>query len=72
MAVEVKVKKWGNSMGVILPKFVIEKEQIKENDEILIQVVKEADLSNEFGSLKRKKGLSGQKFKDIVREGWKP
>ena len=69
MAVKVKVKKWGNSMGLILPKAVIEKEHLKENDTINIEIVKEADLSDIFGSIKKRK-LSGQKFKDMVRKGW--
>ncbi len=69
MAIEVTVRRWGNSMGVILPKEVVEGGKLKENEKILIEVVKEADLSNLFGSLKRK--MSGQEFKDMVREGWK-
>lgn len=69
MAIEVKVKRWGNSMGVILPRGFIEKEKLKENDKVVIEVVKEADLSNIFGSLKKKR-ISGQEFKDIVRKGW--
>ena len=70
MAVEVKVKKWGNSMGIILPKVLIEKKQLKEKDNILVEIVKEANLSNVFGSIKKRK-LAGQKFKELVREGWK-
>lgn len=69
MAVEVRVKKWGNSMGVILPKLFIEKENLQENDNILIEVVKEADLSDVFGMIKKRK-LSGQEAKDLAREGW--
>lgn len=70
MAVEVVVKRWGNSMGVVLPKEVVEKEDLKENQRVLIEVVKEADLTDIFGTLKRK--MSGQEFKDMVRQGWKP
>ncbi len=70
MAVETKVRRWGNSMGVILPKILIEEKHIKENDTILIEVIKEADLSDIFGSLKGKKKISGQKFKNMAREGW--
>ncbi len=69
MAIEVKTKKWGNSIGVVLPKEVIEEKGIKENQKILVEVIKKADLSDIFGTLKRK--LSGQEFKDFVREGWK-
>jgi antitoxin component of MazEF toxin-antitoxin module len=70
MAVEVKLKKWGNSMAVIVPNKLVEEKHLKENDKILIEVVKEADLSDIFGSLKSKKRISGQKFKDLAREGW--
>lgn len=68
MATELILKKWGNSMGVILPKELVEKEHLKENDKLLIEVVKESNLVKLFGSLKRK--ISGQEFKDMVREGW--
>jgi antitoxin component of MazEF toxin-antitoxin module len=69
MAVEVKIRKWGNSMGVILPKRIIEKKSLEENDTVVIEIVKEADLSDIFGSIKKKK-MSGQKAKDLAREGW--
>ena len=69
MAIEVVVKKWGNSVGVILPKELVERESIKENEKVLLEVVKEANLKRIFGSLKRK--MSGQEFKDMVKEGWK-
>ena len=68
MATRAIVKKWGNSIGIILPRELVEKEKLKERDKILVEVVKEADLTKVFGSLKRK--MSGQEFKDLVREGW--
>jgi antitoxin component of MazEF toxin-antitoxin module len=36
--VKVKVKKWGNSVGVILPKNVVDRERIKEGNEIIITI----------------------------------
>jgi len=68
MAVEVTVKKWGNSMGVVLPMDFIQKQDIHEEDKIFIEVVKPANLKHLFGSLKRK--MSGQEFKNMVRKGW--
>ena len=65
---EAKIKKWGNSMGIIIPREIVESQRLRENDRIVISIVKEADLSEVFGSLKRKK--SGQSFKDEVRKGW--
>ncbi|MBI2148340.1 hypothetical protein HYU23_01560 [Candidatus Woesearchaeota archaeon] len=68
MGIEVTVKKWGNSMGIILSKQIVEKEKLNENDKISIQIIKEANFKNVFGSLKRK--MSGQQMKDLVRQGW--
>ena len=68
MASEVEVRKWGNSMGIILPKDIVAARELKLHDKILIDVVKKADLTSFFGSFKTKK--SGQQFKDMVRKGW--
>ncbi len=70
MAVEVTLKRWGNSVGVVLPRELIEERMLKENQKIMIEVVKIADLTNLFGSLKLKKQVSGQKIKDMARKGW--
>jgi antitoxin component of MazEF toxin-antitoxin module len=68
MAIDATVKKWGNSFGIILPRDLIEKQCIRENDVIYVQIVKKADLTKDFGMIKRK--MSGQEFKDMVRAGW--
>ena len=68
IGIEVKVKKWGNSMGVILPKWVVEKEKLKENQKIRLSIIKETDLSDIFGVLKGKLKISAQKFKDEMRK----
>ncbi|MBU2099811.1 AbrB/MazE/SpoVT family DNA-binding domain-containing protein [Candidatus Micrarchaeota archaeon] len=68
MATSTVIKKWGNSFGVIFPKEFVSKEKLKINQKVMVEVVKEADLRDVFGSLKTKK--SGQKFKDEVRKGW--
>ena len=71
MVIEVQVKKWGNSLGVILPKEIIEQKHLKEDDKIvLLDVVKEGNLSKSFGALKGKLHLSGQELKDMARKGW--
>lgn len=68
MAIEVEIKKWGNSIGIILPKSLISEEGLRENDKIVVNIVRKADLSKTFG--KEKRTMTGQEFKDIVREGW--
>lgn len=69
MAITVVVRKWGNSLGITLPKELVEAQNIKKGDTLSLPVViKKADLSKIFGSIKT--GMSGQKFKNMAREGW--
>ncbi|MBI3034350.1 AbrB/MazE/SpoVT family DNA-binding domain-containing protein [Candidatus Woesearchaeota archaeon] len=64
------LRKWGNSLGIVLPKSVIEERQLKEGDEVfLTDVLKVTDLSDFFGKIKT--GEPSQKFKDDARKGWK-
>jgi antitoxin component of MazEF toxin-antitoxin module len=70
MAIQTKIKRWGNSFGVILPKSLIEKQNLKEEDTITIEIVREADISDVFGMIKKRK-MSGQEAKDFARRGWK-
>lgn len=62
------VKKWGSSMGIVLPMEIIKNQNIKEGDEIVINVFKKGDLSDIFGTLKTK--LTGQQLKDLARKDW--
>ena len=68
MEMIVKARKWGDSVGIILPRKVIAGSGIKPDDVLRVEVFKEADFSDLFGTLKR--GVSGQRFKDMAREGW--
>ncbi len=69
MAVEVTLKKWGNSVGLILPKEFVDKRHLKEDQKIAIEIVEVGDLRKIFGSGGKSK-MSGQEFKDMVKEGW--
>lgn len=52
----VKVKKWGNSLGVVLPKNIITSQAINEGTEIeiFIQTPKKTKVKDVFGILKNK------------------
>ena len=65
---EMMARKIGNSIGVIFPKELVDKERIVPNQKLDIRIIKKTDLSDIFGSLKIKE--SGQEFKDMVRRGW--
>jgi len=68
MAVEVTLRKWGNSIGGVFPKSFVEENDLKPNDVVLVDVVRRANLSDVFGSLKMKG--SAQAMKDEARKGW--
>lgn len=68
MEVEAIARKWGDSIGFIVPKEIVEKEKIKPNSKVKFEIIKVSDISDTFGKLKRK--LSGQEFKDRARAGW--
>ncbi len=62
------VKRWGSSMGVVIPKEIVKSQGLKEGDEIVINVFKKGDLTDIFGTLKTK--LTGQQLKDLSRRDW--
>ena len=68
MAVELIVRKIGNSLGVVFPRAIVKEKDIRVNEPIVLEVAKKADLRDIFGTLPRK--MSGQAFKDFVRKGW--
>lgn len=69
---EVIIKKWGNSMGIVIPKELVEKQHLKENEKVMITIIKKADLSAIFGSFRGRIKKSAQEMKNIAREGWNP
>lgn len=68
MECETITRKWGNSLGITLPKEVVEEENIKENEKITILILKKRDtLKRTFGMLKGKMKKSTQKIKDELK-----
>ncbi len=53
--IKVKLKKWGNSFGIIIPKDIVDSENLKEDQEVEIMIVKNNKniLRESFGTLKR-------------------
>lgn len=67
--VEVVAKKWGNSLGFVIPKNISEKENIKENEKFKVVISGKNDtISKTFGILKGRIKESVQKIKDQLRE----
>ncbi len=68
METEAIARKWGDSIGFIIPKDVAEREKIKPDSKVKFEIIKVSDISDTFGRLKRK--VSGQEFKNRARSGW--
>ena len=67
--IETTAKRWGNSIGIIIPKEVIDKEHIKENGIVRFLIIKESDkiLRETFGLAKDKIKKSTQQIKNEIR-----
>ena len=68
METEAVARKWGSSIGFIIPKEIAEKEKIKPHSKVVFEIIKVSDISDTFGKLKRK--ISGQEMKNRARAGW--
>ncbi|MBI3036070.1 AbrB/MazE/SpoVT family DNA-binding domain-containing protein [Candidatus Woesearchaeota archaeon] len=68
--VEAKVRKWGRSFGVVIPKEKIREEGIKENEEIVLLIGKKKNVLREvFGTFKFKKSTE-EMLRESDRECW--
>ena len=67
--IQTRTRKWGNSLGVILPKEIIQRDKIKENEKVEILVLKQDDtLRKTFGMFKGRTKKSAQEIKDLIRK----
>ncbi len=69
MALEVTIKKWGNSLGIIIPKEIVQKRDLKNGTKVLFEIVNPAQFDKIWGSIKFKRPTK-EIMKDI-KEGWK-
>lgn len=69
MEIKTIAKKWGSSIGIILPKSMIEANRIRENDEIVIEIKKKTLAGELFGKFPNWK-KNTQEIKDEMKRGW--
>ena len=67
MKITTKPKKWGSSFGIVIPKEIIERENITQDSEIIVSIKKEKPIQEVFGGLKNWK-VNSQKVKDEIRK----
>lgn len=67
--IDTKIKKWGNSLGVIIPSEVVEQGNLKENQNIRILIPSNSQkvLRETFGIGRSRITKSAQQFKDEAR-----
>ena len=66
---ETKLKAWGNSLGVILPKKSLKEEGLSVNDDVEITLKKKSNpLKDVFGKLKEFNAKSGKSTEEMLKE----
>ena len=68
MNTKTKVKCWGNSLGIVLPKALVEEEGLKEGEEVEVTVRKTSDVRTLRGKFPFK---DLQLEKEEMKHGWK-
>ena len=58
---EAKVKQWGNSLGIIIPKEIVKIEEVNEGDIIKVDIIKEKRLDG-FGMFKGLPSFKREKY----------
>ena len=70
LEVEAKVRKWGRSFGVVIPKEKVKEEGIKENETITLLITKKTNVLKEtFGTMKFKRSTQ-EILDESDREDW--
>lgn len=67
--IKAKLKKWGSSIGIIVPKELVARERLKAGEEVLLDIRKKITIKEIFGSLGNWK-IDPQKIKDELRKEW--
>jgi antitoxin component of MazEF toxin-antitoxin module len=62
-----KTRKWGNSIGVVLPKEEIDRLKIKENEEIILEIRKKDNPLRELYEAKLPK-ITRKEFEEFRKE----
>ena len=64
---KVHTKRWGNSLGVVIPKRAVEELNLKPHEDLVIEIKKTNNVLKElFGTLRWKKPIG-----DVLREARK-
>ena len=66
---DTKLKAWGNSVGIVLPKEALKEEGLAVNDEVEVILRKKSNaLRDAFGRLNEFKAKSGKSTEEMLKE----
>lgn len=68
MKVTATVRKFGNSLGVVIPSELAERSGVSAGDSVELELVRRTNLAELFGSMKFRE--TAQQMKDEARRGW--
>ncbi|MBS3149700.1 AbrB/MazE/SpoVT family DNA-binding domain-containing protein [Candidatus Woesearchaeota archaeon] len=70
LEVKAKIREWGRSLGIVLPKEEIKKEGLKKDDTVTVLIAKKKNvLRDTFGIIKLKRSTD-EILKESDRESW--
>ncbi len=69
MEFRTKLKRWGNSFGIVVPREIMVRENLKPGEEVMFELRKKILVKNAFGLLKKWK-INAQDVKDELRKEW--
>ena len=69
MEFKTKARKWGSSVGIVLPKEVVDEIGIKPDESVTIDIKKKLMVKDVFGILPHRKRSTDEIIKDI-KQGW--
>ena len=61
-----KTRKWGSSLGLIIPKRIVEKLQLQENQEVIFEIQPKTSVLKEMFGVG--KGKTKKKTEQIIQE----
>ena len=67
--VECIPKRWGNSLGIVIPQEIVKKEHIAENEPLVVEF-KKKHLAREFFGMLSDWKRPTQEIKNEMRKGW--
>ena len=68
MAIEIQTKKWGSSLGIIIPKEIVRKERIEEGQKIIINILSKKTTVGDMFRMVEKNPLPKTKDKRGTQE----